>query len=141
MYLWPVASRKITSRYGKRIHPVTQIETFHNGVDIACPVGSVVSSPCQGVVLSVWNDTTFGGGLSLIIEDPKTETRFGFAHLSRVEVSEGSQVQRGKRVALTGGAPGAPGAGKSTGPHLHFTVRVKLKRHNPMGFPWEYQDK
>lgn len=127
-YLWPLsgAHRRITSPFGPRIHPVTgEAGKAHNGVDISCPQGSIIRAPCDGTVTGVWMDGTFGGGQSLTIVSLDGTIRFGFAHLmgDMVLVERGQFVSRGQMVAISGGTPGTPGAGRSTGPHLHLTVK------------------
>lgn len=135
--LWPVPSKyKITSGYGERVHPITGAKTFHSGVDIGCPQGTPVSAPCDCTVSRVWMDNRFGGGLSVILTfSPKYQ--FGFAHMSTVDVAPGQFVKKGQCIGLSGGVPGTPGAGQSTGAHLHLTLRVFDKKENPLGIVWK----
>lgn len=133
-FLWPVdLKHRISSGYGKRVHPVTCAVSFHSGIDIACPQGSDVVSPCDGFVVAAWIDKQYGGGRSVIIESKDKRVRFGFAHLSSVSVENGASVRRGQVIALSGGARGTDGAGSSTGPHLHMTVRMNGARVDPVG--------
>ncbi len=104
---------KITSKFGNRKDPVTGKNKFHNGIDIACPVGTPVLAPCDGVILDVWNDLKGGKSLAMITYDG---IRFGFAHLSKQMVDELDEVKAGDTIALSGNT------GHVTGPHLHFTV-------------------
>lgn len=103
----------ITSRFGKRIHPVTKIESFHNGVDIACPRNTPVLSPVPGKIESVYMHPT--GGLTLIFRDVKNNDRYGFCHLNEVCYNQGQVVDSGIMIAKSGNT------GRSTGPHLHFS--------------------
>ena len=83
-FLWPLPPEfsRVTSPFGPRRHPVTgETGTFHGGIDIACPHGTEVRAPCDGVVANVWVDERTGGGLSVTIVDDAGNLRFGFAHL------------------------------------------------------------
>lgn len=121
-YTNPVAGR-ITSYFGTRIHPVTHKKSFHNGVDIAAPVGTFVKSPDFGTVTELWDHDA--GGRCLAMEN-RSGVRFGFAHLSDRLVKVGDKVNAGQVIALTGNT------GRSTGPHLHFTVKVNGEWDDPM---------
>lgn len=129
---WPLTGR-IASSYGTRVNPITGMPgQFHNGIDIAVPVGTVVRAPADGTVQRVWHDTSYGGGYSLILKHADGLAT-GFAHLSKWLVDEGQQVKRGDIIALSGGAKGHPGAGASTGAHLHLTVRKNGATVDPIG--------
>ncbi len=105
---------KITSPFGLRKHPITGRDSFHNGIDIACKVGTPVVAPDYGMVTEVWSHEQ--GGLCLAIEN-LDGVRFGFAHLSKRLVKKDQPVLKGQVIALSGNT------GRSTGPHLHFTVK------------------
>ncbi len=105
---------KITSRFGVRKHPITGKESFHNGIDIACKVGTPVVAPDYGMVTEVWSHEL--GGLCLAIESTEG-VRYGFAHLSKRLVKKYQPVLKGQVIAKSGNT------GQSTGPHLHFTVK------------------
>lgn len=114
-FIWPVKGR-ISSPFGQRTHPVTGVPSFHNGVDIAAAIGTPVVAPMRGTVLSIF--TTNAGGLQLILEHPGgTIRRTGYAHLNKVNVQIGEEVMQGEQIAEVGNT------GRSTGPHLHFTMR------------------
>lgn len=112
-FQWPVNGR-ISSPFGLRAHPVTGIVGGHNGIDIAAPVGTPVKAPMRGTVLSIF--TTDSGGLSMIVQHPNGY-RTGYAHLSRTIAQMGEEVLQGEVIAEVGNT------GRSTGPHLHFTMR------------------
>ncbi len=118
---------KITSYFGKRKHPVTGIESFHNGIDIACKTGTPVLAPEDGVIINLWDDEKGGKSLAMI---SYTGVRFGFAHLSKQIVSELDEVKEGQTIAFSGST------GRVTGPHLHFTVM----RNGTYVDPLEYFD-
>lgn len=110
---WPVLGT-VSSKFGWRTHPLTGVESFHNGVDIEAPTGTPVRAPFEGVVESVyWNDA---GGNAVILQ-LANGYRAGFAHLNSVAVAQGASV--GKGVVI--GTVGATGA--VTGPHLHYTLK------------------
>jgi len=113
---------KILSGFGMRTHPVTHKQKMHNGVDIASPLGTIVVSPADGKVTDVWNDLTYGGGLSIRIKHYNGYST-GYCHLSAQLVKPGQIVREGEQIAKVGST------GASTGPHLHFAVR------NPEGVP------
>lgn len=113
-YRKPCAGR-ITSSFGFRTHPITGERSFHNGVDIACYIGTPIFAPVTGKVTQLWEHHS--GGKSLAIVGDIDGVRFGFAHLDRWNVKLGEQVVAGDIIAYSGNS------GKSTGPHLHFTVK------------------
>ena len=135
---WPLpgAFQEITSPFGLRVHPVTLRECRHSGVDIACPSGTLIRAPADGRVLAIWLDERHGGGLSMTLQCGG-ELRFGFAHLLGARASRGAAVCRGDIIALSGGVPGQPGAGRSTGPHLHLCCRQRGLHVDPLGLDWE----
>ena len=112
-FINPVSGR-VTSRFGYRPHPVTgKASSYHNGVDIAVPLGTAIIAPADGTVTTV--NSTAAGGLQVII----THTngwRTGYAHLSSQLVRQGQTVRQGETIALSGNT------GQTTGPHLHFTL-------------------
>ena len=129
--IWPLPGRyKITSGFGYRKHPVTGEWKFHSGVDLAVPCYTPVYAPFNGTVRYYYSSS---GGNNLIITSFDGVLAFGFSHLYQVLKRSGS-VLKGERVALTGGRKGMPGAGLSTGCHLHFTLRYKGKLIDPAPF-------
>lgn len=121
-FIWPTASRYITSNFGWRSHPVYGRVKFHTGIDIAAKYGSPIMAAASGVVIhSGW----LGGYGSTVIIDHGGDYSTIYAHCSRLYVSEGQKIAQGERIALIGST------GLSTGPHLHFEVRYKGKPINP----------
>lgn len=108
---------RISSHFGSRCHPLTGSRSYHNGVDVALPIGTPVRSPGDGVVSMV--TTHPSGGLSLAIIHQGL-VRTGYAHLCTVCVSEGDTVRAGQVIAYSGNS------GKSTGPHLHLTLQSPI---------------
>ena len=101
----------ISSPGGLRINPVTGRREFHDGIDIAAPIGTPVVAPRDGTVLATGNSPTFG--IFLRLQHPDGYISF-MAHLHGVTVNIGDAVYQGERVAYSGNT------GRSTGPHLHY---------------------
>lgn len=142
--IWPMRDHKrVTSPYGLRTHPVTRAVSWHAGIDIAAPVGTPVRAALDGTVVSVWVDAAFGGGLTVLLRGTVDghAVQVGYAHLSRALVRKGDAVPAGAELALSGGQPGAYGAGMSTAPHLHVTLRIDGERVDPLGEEIDWQDK
>jgi murein DD-endopeptidase MepM/ murein hydrolase activator NlpD len=112
---YPV-SGQISSPFGWRIHPITKVISFHNGIDIAAPTGTPIYAPMGGTVERVfWSD--LGGNSVIIKHDDGTHTT-GYAHLDQTFVKVGEKVKYGDVIGTVGNT------GRSTGPHLHLTLRV-----------------
>jgi murein DD-endopeptidase MepM/ murein hydrolase activator NlpD len=122
--LWPTRGW-VTSDFGTRLDPYSADRQMHEGLDIATPHGQQVHTPSDGVV--VFNGVEGGYGKVLVIDHGYgVKTRYG--HLSEVFVKLGDRVKRGEKVAAVGNT------GKSTGPHLHYEVRVNGIPENPRKF-------
>ncbi|MFO7929022.1 MAG: peptidoglycan DD-metalloendopeptidase family protein [Candidatus Humimicrobiaceae bacterium] len=122
-FMWPVAGR-ITSGFGYRIHPIFGTNRFHSGLDIAAPYGTLVKAADGGEVVQAGY---FGGyGYSIMIYHGGGFATW-YAHLSNFNVSAGQFVEKGQVIGFVGST------GWSTGPHLHFEVRVNGNAQNPMG--------
>lgn len=119
--LWPVEG-PITGSFGERIDPFNGEGAFHMGVDISSSVGNPVIAPADGVVQ--FADLQSGYGRLIVIEHPNgISTRYG--HLSGFAVVPGQRVQRGDVIGYVGLS------GRSTGPHLHYEVRIFNTPVNP----------
>lgn len=122
--IWP-ARGFVTSDFGHRLDPYTAERVMHEGLDIAVPYGTPVEAPADGTV--VFASTAGGYGNVLVIDHGYgIKTRFG--HLSQILVKAGQKVHRGDKVALSGNT------GRSTGPHVHYEVRVNGIPQNPRKF-------
>lgn len=115
----------ITSPFGKRKHPITGITSFHNGIDIGCPSGTAVVAPADGKIHKLWTHPRGGMCMSMVTLDG---VRYGFAHLENRLVKEGQVVREGDAIALSGNT------GQSTGPHLHFTIKVNGVFQDPLRY-------
>ncbi len=116
-----------TSGYGIRHDPITGERKFHNGIDIRAPIGTSVGASADGVVIA----TGWAGGYGLMVKIKHYNgytTLYG--HLSRIYVRTGQKVRRGQIIARSGNT------GRTTGPHLHFTVWYKGTAVNPALFLW-----
>ena len=122
--IWPVKGR-ISSPFGYRYHPVLKKRRFHNGIDIAAPTGTPILAADSGVVLvSGWRG---GYGYYIAIDHGKGKST-AYGHNSRLLVKEGETVVRGQTIAHVGST------GLSTGPHVHFEVRINGQPTNPRNY-------
>jgi murein DD-endopeptidase MepM/ murein hydrolase activator NlpD len=119
--LWPVEG-PITGSFGERIDPFNGEGAFHSGVDIGSAYGQPVVAPADGVV--VFADSLGGYGRALVLDHGHgVTTRYG--HLASFAVVVGQHVQRGDVIGYVGLS------GRSTGPHLHYEVRINDTPVNP----------
>lgn len=115
----------ITCEFGPRINPVTFEAGFHNGIDYAGNTGEAIRATKSGVVeYSGWIE---GYGYTIILNHGDGIKSL-YAHSSQLIVSVGNSVQQGETVALIGST------GMSTGPHLHFEIRVNGQPVDPFGY-------
>ena len=121
---WPVQGT-ITSTFGTRVHPIFKTKITHTGIDISAPNGTPVKAADTGEVL-------FTGWLSgygnVVILDHGGNLTTVYAHLSRIECSEGVKINRGGVIGRVGAT------GVATGNHLHFETRVNGNAVNPMRY-------
>ncbi len=120
--IWPVAEGWVTSSFGKRISPFTGNLMMHNGLDIAGPRGTAVFAPAIGVVSR--SEVDHDLGRMIAIEHGYGKTTW-YGHLDKQVVKVGQSVERGDIIGFVGST------GRSTGPHLHYEVRVDGKPTNP----------
>jgi murein DD-endopeptidase MepM/ murein hydrolase activator NlpD len=119
--LWPVEGQ-VTGSFGERIDPFNGEGAFHSGVDIGSSYGAKIVAPADGLVTVV--DTMGGYGKTIMIDHGNgISTRYG--HLSGFAVTVGQRVQRGDLIGYVGES------GRSTGPHLHYEVRINDTPVNP----------
>ncbi|MBZ4416767.1 peptidoglycan DD-metalloendopeptidase family protein [Myxococcus sp. RHSTA-1-4] len=122
--VWP-ARGWVTSDFGSRVDPYTADRVMHGGIDIAAPHGKEVYSPSDGTVVFAGLEGGYGNVL-VIDHGYGIKTRYG--HLSKMLVKAGDKVKRGSLIAAVGNT------GRSTGPHLHYEVRVNGIPQNPRKF-------
>ena len=119
--LWPVEGQ-VTGSFGERIDPFNGEGAFHSGVDIGSTYGQQIIAPADGVV--TFADFLGGYGKALMIDHGHgISTRYG--HLSGFAVTAGQHVHRGDLIGYVGLS------GRSTGPHLHYEVRINDTPVNP----------
>jgi len=122
--LWPVRG-EITGGFGERMDPLSGEDAFHSGVDISAPRGTEVEAAADGVVISA--DRESGYGKEIVLDHGGgITTRYG--HLSQIYVVLGQEVRRGQIIGAVGTT------GKTTGPHLHYEVRINHAPVNPSKF-------
>lgn len=121
---WPV-SGEITSPYGYRVHPIWGTTIYHSGIDIGVDEGTPVHAADGGVV--VWSGWMGGYGYAVVIDHGNgLSTLYG--HNSELAVDEGQSVAKGQVISYAGST------GNSTGPHVHFEVRVNGDPVDPIGY-------
>lgn len=119
--LWPVEGQ-ITGSFGERIDPFNGEGSFHSGVDISAAVGSTVIAPADGTV--IFADFLGGYGRAVVVDHGHgITTRYG--HLASFAVAAGQFIHRGDTIGYVGLS------GRSTGPHLHYEVRINDTPVNP----------
>lgn len=116
-YLWPAGVRRITQYFGWR----------HTGLDIAGPVGTPIYAAKAGRVTRAQCGWNGGYGCYIIIDHGYGVTTL-YGHNSRLFVSVGDEVEKGQNISAMGST------GRSTGPHLHFEVRINGSRSNPLQY-------
>ncbi len=121
---WPVLGH-ITDSFGERLDPFSGEGAFHTGVDVAADYGAPVHATADGVVVTA--DTHTGYGRVVIIEHGFGLTTW-YAHLSSYAVVAGTHIKRGEVIGYAGIS------GRSTGPHVHYEVRMNNAPVNP----WRY---
>lgn len=119
--LWPVQGR-ISGSFGERIDPFSGEGAFHRGVDISAEIGTRVVAPADGVVQ--YADLMNGYGRTVTLDHGNGITTL-YGHLSGFAVSPGEQIHRGDTLGYVGSS------GRSTGPHLHYEVRIFNTPVNP----------
>lgn len=114
---------KVTSGFGYRIHPITGNRSFHTGIDLAAAEGTPIAAAYTGQVQQT-GYTSGRGNYILLRHGENLQTMY--CHLSRIDVQQGDAVRAGESIGLVGTT------GMSTGPHLHFEVRVDGVRCDPV---------
>ena len=124
LFRFPAEKGVVTSRYGTRISPITGKVHFHNGIDLAAPLGSLVFAARDGKVIEKKTDSVLGNYL-ILAHAGGYETVYG--HLDSFSVELNQNVRSGMMIGRVGTT------GNSTGPHLHFEVRRNGESKDPQG--------
>ena len=126
MFAFPAPSMtRISDEYGERIHPTLGVQQFHNGVDLAAPNGSPILAAYDGEVVAAAYSGSMG---NYIMIDHGDSLYTIYMHASALYVSKGDLVTKGQQIAAVGST------GRSTGPHLHFSVRKNGSYVSPWGY-------
>jgi murein DD-endopeptidase MepM/ murein hydrolase activator NlpD len=122
--IWPVLGH-ITDSFGERLDPFSGEGAFHTGVDVSADYGAPVHATADGIVVSADQHTGYG---RVVILDHGFGLTTWYAHLSAYSVVAGTRVKRGEVIGYAGIS------GRSTGPHVHYEVRMNNAPVNP----WRY---
>ncbi|MGB7436336.1 MAG: M23 family metallopeptidase [Candidatus Acidiferrum sp.] len=122
--IWPVIGH-ITDGFGERLDPFSGEGAFHTGVDVSADYGAPVHVTADGIVTAVTTHTGYG---RVVVVDHGFGITTLYAHLSSYAIAAGTHVRRGEVIGYTGIS------GRSTGPHVHYEVRVNNAPVNP----WRY---
>lgn len=117
--------KQMASGYGRRVDPVYGTVKFHEGMDFACDIGTPVYATGNGVVSSAEWSSGYGNSIDI---DHGYGYVTRYAHLSEILVKPGQSVSRGDLIAKSGNT------GKSTGPHVHYEVRLRGEPQNPVNY-------
>jgi len=127
---WPMAGGRVTQPFGPSDlllePPLGQYAHFHTGIDIAAPFGTTVTAAAPGVIVAVGHSSIGYGNYVVIGHGGGIMTLYG--HLLETDVTVGVTVARGQRIGLEGST------GWSTGPHVHFELRVNDSVIDPMAY-------
>ena len=123
---WPVPGySRVSSPFGYRIHPVLGIKKLHTGIDIPAPTGTPTVAVSSGTVIYSGVQGSYGNTVMIQHDNGLVSL---YAHNSSLVVKVGDQVKKGQVVAKIGST------GRSTGPHLHFEIRVNGTAQNPLNY-------
>ena len=112
---------ELGSLYGWRIHPITGVRTFHDGVDIPMPENTPLFAREEGIVRVAKPDKYGGLHVQIKMDDGRG---YFYLHLNRIDVSVGQRVSKGQQLGLSGNT------GQSTGAHTHFTLQANAEVWN-----------
>lgn len=126
MFIQPLPYyKKISSKFGPRVHPITGRFKVHTGVDFSANHGTPVKATASGIVTKASYFSGYGNYVSI---DHAVGLKTAYAHLSKILVKNGQYVKQGQVIAYSGNS------GNSTGPHLHYEVIKNGKHINPLSF-------
>lgn len=121
----PIVGAAVSSNFGRRMDPFLKRPAMHSGIDYKAPIGEPVKATAAGRVSKVGRNGGYGKMVEIVHANGFT-TRF--AHLSQILVEKGDEVLKGAVIGQVGST------GRSTGPHLHYEVRINKRAVNPMPF-------
>ena len=122
----PVQNATVTSEFGSRVHPITGKQSFHTGIDLAGAWHSNITGVEKGSIVFAGVQQGYGNCVEIKHTTESGTTYYTFyAHLARIDVVEGQEVEQGTIIGIQGGDPDRdPNPGYSTGSHLHFEIRM-----------------
>ncbi len=138
----PISNKELTrmaSGFGRRIDPIYKTKKFHYGMDFSAPIGTPVYATGDGTIEKIKRSRSKKDYGNYILINHGYDYQSFYAHLDKVLVSKGRKVKRGDLIGYVGNT------GKSTAPHLHYEVRYKKEKINPINFyhsdlnPEEYE--
>ncbi len=113
----------LTSEFGFRVHPISEQEDFHTGIDIAAPMGAPILAIYPGVVAEVGTSAIYGNYINI---DHGGGVMTTYSHCIEILAEEGANIRAGERIAIVGST------GISTGPHLHLELKVQQMSADPL---------
>lgn len=116
---------RMTSGFGERIHPITRVISMHEGIDLSGTIGAPIKSTANGIVVFAGQNQGYGNVIKIQHEHGYMTV---YAHLSKIQVSNGQLVHAGDIIGSLGST------GRSTGPHLHYEVRYNNMPVNPTSY-------
>ena len=122
--IWPTMGW-VTSGFGFRSDPFTELSQMHEGIDISNRLGTSVIAPADGIISDTGNDLVHG---KMLVISHGFGMMTSYSHLSKISVRVGEKVKRGTKVAEVGNT------GRTTGPHLHYEVKLNGIPVNPMRY-------
>ena len=122
--IWP-ATGWVTSGFGFRTDPFTGLTQMHEGLDISNRMGTTVVIPADGIISDIGNDWIHG---KMLVVSHGFGMATSYSHLSKVTARIGQRVKRGDKVAEVGNS------GRTTGPHLHYEIKLNGIPVNPMRY-------
>lgn len=126
----PLDGAHLSSDYGMRTHPVLGGRRSHKGVDLAAPSGTPIYATADGYVSKAEWFSSYGNFVSI---EHGAELQTRYAHMSRIAVAPGTRVKKGELIGYVGST------GRSTGPHLHYEVRIDGQAVNPVPYMVELE--
>ncbi|NLC91933.1 MAG: M23 family metallopeptidase [Treponema sp.] len=124
LFKLPITAKfRWSSPYGSRIDPIANVQSFHTGVDMACPTGTPILASMSGKITVTGVSRVYG---NYVIIDHGNGYQTLYAHMSKIIAKKGQWISQGSRIGLVGST------GYSTGSHLHFSVYKNGKMIDPM---------